>query len=131
MAEATSKDREHLVAPDAAGYQPPHPVLLHYAIARYEDKGLMLLHMPLGLGEEALVLFSSWEAAENLFLSNVFSGDWYSRECSAGELVSLLLGPYESIDWVLFDPPSSMHLEGVDTRINLVRRKRCVDYLLG
>ncbi len=131
MAEATSKDREHLVAPDAAGHRPLRPVLLHYAIARHEDKGLMLLHMPLRLGEEALVLFSSWEAVQNFFLSNVFSGDWYARECSAGELASLLLGPYEGIDWILFDPPSGMHLGEGDTRANLMRRKRFVDYLLG
>ncbi len=87
--------------------------------------------MPLRVGEEALVLFSSWEAAQNFFLSNVFSGDWYARECSAGELVSLLLGPYEGINWILFDPPSDRHLGEGDTRASLVRRKRFVDYLLG
>lgn len=131
MAEATSKDREHLIAPDAVGHQPPRPVLLHYAIAQYEGKGLMLLHMPLRLGEEALMLFSSWEAAQAFFLSNIFSGDWYARGCSAGELASLLLGPYEGINWILFDPPSGKHLEEGDTRANLVSRKRFVDYLLG
>ncbi len=131
MAEATSKDREHLVTDDAAGDRPLRPVLLHYAIARYGCKGLMLLHMPLKLGEEALVLFSSWEATEDFFLSNVFSGDWYARECSAGELVSLLLGPYECIDWILFDPRLGMHLGEGDTQANLVRKERFVDYLLG
>jgi hypothetical protein len=131
MAKATSKDCEHPVASDTAEYRLLRPVLLHYAIARYGCKGMMLLHMPLRLGKEALVLFSSWEAAQNFSLSNVFSEDWYARECSAGELASLLLGPYEGIGWILFDPPLGMHLGDSDTRANLVRRKRFVNHLLG
>ena len=91
---------------------------------------MILLHMPLRLGKEALVLFSSWEAAQNFFLSNVFSEDWYARECAAGELASLLLGPYQGIDWILFDPPSGMHLGDGETQANLVRRKHFINHLL-
>ena len=130
MAEATSKDLGHHAAPDAAGHRPLHSGLLHYAIARHGNNGLTLLHVPLGFGEEALVLFSSWEAAKNFFLSDVFSGEeWYVRECSAGELVSFLLGLYEDIEWVLLDPSSGKYLGEGYTRV-LVRRKRFVDYLL-
>lgn len=130
MAEATKKDLGHHAAPDAAGHRPLHPRLLHYAIARHGNNGLTLLHVPLGFGEEALVLFSPWEAARNFLLSDVFSGgEWYVRECSAGELGSFLLGLYEDIEWVLFDPPSWRHLGEGDARA-LVRKKRFVDYLL-
>jgi hypothetical protein len=52
-----------------------------------------------------------------------------ARECSAGELVSLLLGPYEGIEWVLLDPlPGSLTAGGAQT--NLMSRQRFVDYLL-
>lgn len=106
------------------------PVLLHYAIARHGDGGLRLLHVPLRFDEEALVVFSSWGAAQKYFLSEVFSGEWYARECCGGELVSLLLGPYEGIEWVLFDPlPGSLTAGGSQT--NLMSRQRFVDYLLG
>jgi hypothetical protein len=80
------------------------PVLLHYAIAQDGANGLKLLRVSSRFGEETLVMFSSWEAAQSFLLSDVFQGEWYARECSAGELTSLLLGPYKAIKWVLFDP---------------------------
>jgi hypothetical protein len=105
-------------------------VLLYYAIAYHGDNGPKLLHVPLGFGEEALLLFSSWQPAQNFFLSNVFDGEWYVRECSAGELISLLLGPYEGVDWVLLDPLSG-YLESRGTQANLTSRERLVKHLLG
>ena len=104
MAEAKKKDSEYHTVPDAAGRRALRPVLLHYAIAQDGANGLKLLLVSLRFGEEALVVFSSWEAAQSFFLSDVFQGEWYARECSAGELISLLLGPYKAIKWVLFDP---------------------------
>jgi hypothetical protein len=84
----------------------------------------------LGFDEEALIVFSSWEAAQRYFLSEVFSEEWYTRECSAGELVSLLLGPYEGLEWVLLDPPSG-HLTAGGAQTDLVSRERFVAQLLG
>lgn len=130
MAEAIEEDRQHLAAPEGAGYRPLRPVLLHYSIARHGATGLTLFRVPLEFGEEALAVFSSWESAQSFFLSDVFSEEWYTRECSAGELVSLLCGPYERVRWVLFDPPSGNHLEESDITTNLISSKRFVDYLL-
>jgi hypothetical protein len=104
MAEAKKKDSEYHTVPDAAGRRALRPVLLHYAIAQDGANGLKLLLVSLRFGEEALVVFSSWEATQSFFLSDVLQGEWYARECSAGELTSLLLGPYKAIKWVLFDP---------------------------
>lgn|SRR4051794_1427996 len=77
---------------EVAGSRALRPVLLLYAIACNGGNRLRLLHVSLGFGQEALVVFSSWRAAQNFYLSEVFRGEWYTRECSAGELISLLLG---------------------------------------
>jgi len=131
MAEAKKKDSEYHTVPDAAGRRALRPVLFKYAIAQDGANGLKLLRVSLRFGEEALVVFSSWKAAQSFFLSNVFQGEWYARECSAGELTSLLLGPYKAIKWVLFDPSPEGSLVERDTQANLMRRERFVDHLLG
>jgi hypothetical protein len=103
MMEVIKKERGHRAVRDEVTRPTLRPVLLHYAIARHGQDGLRLLHVPLGFDEAALVAFSSWGAAQRYFLSEVFSGEWYARECSGGKLISLLLGPYKSIEWVLLD----------------------------
>ena len=130
MEEDKKKSSGHYAAPDAAGRRTLRPRLLYYAIAQDGDNRLRLLHVPLEFGEEALVLFSSWEAAQGFFLSDVSREEWHARECSAGELASLLLGLYVDIDWVLLDPlPGCLTIGGTPT--NLMRRKDFVDHLLG
>jgi hypothetical protein len=129
MVQVTEKARGPRAAHDEVRPPTARPVLLHYAIARHGEDGPRLLHVPLGFDEEALVVFSSWKAAQRYFLSDVYSEDWYTRECSAGELASLLLGPYEVIEWVLLDPFSECLSTGGTA--NLMGRERFVDHLLG
>jgi hypothetical protein len=129
MVQVTKKDLGHRAAHDEVRPPTLRPVLLHYAIARHGEDGLRLLHVPLGFDEEALVVFSSWKAAQRYFLSDVSGKAWYTRECSAGELVSLLLGPYEEIEWVLLDPLSDCL--SVGGTANLMGREHFVDHLLG
>jgi hypothetical protein len=111
-------------------------VLLHYGLARHGDNCLRLLHVPLGFDEEALVLFSSWETARRYyvarrhFLSEVFSDEWVPRACSAGELVSLLLGPYEGLEWVVLNPQPGARVTAGSAQVNLMSRERFVDQLL-
>jgi hypothetical protein len=128
--KVTKKERGYVAPRDEVRRPALRPVLLHYAIARHGNDGLRLLHIPLGFNEEALVMFSSWEAAQRYFLSEVFSGEWYTRECSGGELVSLLLGPLEGIEWVLLDPLTG-NLTAGGAQTNLMSRQRFVDYLLA
>jgi len=128
MSEATKKEHAPRVAPDMARRRGLCSVLLHYAIARQGYNGLSLFHVPLGFDEEALVVFSSWQAVQRFFLSDVFSGEWYPRECSAGELISLLLGPYEGIEWVLLDPLAGGLTAG-GAHTNLISQERFVDHL--
>jgi hypothetical protein len=129
MIEVIKRERGHVMKHEEVRRPALRPVLLHYAIARHGDSGLRLLHVSLGFGEEALVVFSSWEAAQRYLLCEVFSGEWYARECSGGELVSLLLGPYEGIEWVLLDP-LPRGLAARDAQTNLVSRQHFIDYLL-
>ena len=67
--EVTKKERRHVAAHGEARLPAQRPVLLHYAIARHGLDGLRLLHIPLGLGEEALLVFSSCEAGRGLYVS--------------------------------------------------------------
>ena len=130
-AEAKKKYSEYHTVPKAARRRTLRPVLLHYALAQDGANGVKLLRVPLRFGEEALAVFPSWEAAQSFFVSDVFQGEWYARVCSAGELTSLLLGPYKDIKWVLFDPSSEGSLAEGGAQANLIGRKRFVNYLLG
>lgn len=131
MAEVIKKqDPVHRAAPDAAGKRSLRPVLLHYAIARDGDSGIRLPHAPSEFREEVLMVFSSKEIAQDFFLSDVFRGNWHAWECSAGELVSLLLGLYKDIEWVLFDPSSRIRLTEEGNQANLISREDFIDYLL-
>jgi hypothetical protein len=105
-------------------------VLLHYAIARREVNSLELFRVSLKSGVEVLPVFSSRKAAQSFVYSNVSQREWYCRECSPGELVSLLLGPYVDLQWVLLDPlPRFLKVQ--DRPANLMHWKSFVDYLLG
>lgn len=136
MPEVAKKGRGHHAARGEVPSAALRSVLLCYAIARAENDGLRLLHIPLGFGEEALVVFSSREAARRYcisrrrFLSEVFGEEWHAQVCSAGELVSLLLGPYEGLDWVLLDPQPGIRIAEGSMQADLVSRERFVNQLL-
>jgi hypothetical protein len=56
-------------------------------------------------GQEAMPIFSFGEEAE-MFIRFEAWGDWSVRETSAGELISLLSGPYSDVKMVALDPPT-------------------------
>jgi hypothetical protein len=80
--EVAKKERRHVAAHGEARLPAQRRVLLYYALARHGQDGPRLLHVPLGFGEEALLVFSSWEAGRGYyvsrrrFLSEVFSEEW-------------------------------------------------------
>lgn len=129
-AEAKETVSGYRPAPDEVGRRAPGPVPSRYAIAQDGERGLRLLRVPLGCNEEALVVFSSLEAAQSFPLFNGLQGGWYVRGCSAGELISLLLGPYLDIDWVVLDP-LPWRFAPADTPTNLAQWEDFVDDLLG
>lgn len=123
MAKTIEKDGGHGVAHGEIGRRPAgHPVLLQYVLAREGNQGPVLFRLPLGFDEEALVVFSSGRAAQSFALSNALGQEWRTKICSAGELVSWLLGPYMSIEWVLLDPCRGVWQRGIPRQIPRVGR---------
>ena len=80
-------------------------------------------------GETVLPVFSFQEEGE-FFLSLEAEADWWPRETTTGELVSLLLGLCARVDKVALDPLPSL---GEREIIGLVStgRRRFMRYLMG
>lgn len=130
MTRSIERDRGRLTTRARTTHNARQPVLLHYVIAWHEANGPELLHVPLESGEEMLPVFSSEVAARDFLLSNALGQAWYVRKVYAGELVSLLLGLYADIEWVLIDPLPGEHT-GEDKPAAIAHWKSFVDYLLG
>ena len=74
-----------------------------WTIAKNGDGPLEMLTIDCG-GEELLPVFGHEEEA-GLFLWLGAPGDsWRARESGAGELVSMLYGPYAGVERVVLDP---------------------------
>jgi hypothetical protein len=130
VTRSIERDRGRLTTRAGTTHNARQPMLLHYVIARHEANGLELLHIPLESCGETLPVFSSEVAARDFLLSNALGQEWYVRKSYAGELVSLLLGLYADIEWVLIDPlPGEQTAE--DQPAEIAHWKSFVDYLLG
>ena len=112
---------------DGAGVSVGRPVLVHHVVARQGDKGLEVLRISLqGKGETLPAFTAGWAARRYLFAEPP-GGGWYVRACTPGELVSLLVGLYASVEWVALDP---MPGRGGGEAANVMPRENFVDYLL-
>ena len=102
---------------------------MQYVIARHERGSLELLRISLEAGDkEALPVFSFEELAGEFLRSGNFGPEWYVRESYNGELISLLLGPFANVEWVLPNPlPKPLAAE--DALVNLLDRRRFVGLL--
>lgn len=130
MAEVTRERRGRRPASGAVGHRPPGTTFLHLPITKDGDGVLNLLRVPVSPCEEALVAFSSRDAARRALPSGALPAVRGTRVCSGGEIVSLLFGPYRDVEWVLFDPlPGRLQREAV-AGADLVSRQRFVDSLL-
>jgi hypothetical protein len=81
-----------------------HVRLAHYLIVGHSSKGLELPHSCSDIGREALPVFSSEEAAREFLSLSSLGNEWYVREFSRGELVSVLCAYRKQIKGVLLDP---------------------------
>jgi len=90
---------------------------------------LRALTISLSSGEEALVTFSFKEEAELFLMLGQVSEDWEIRESSAGELTSLLMGPYTDVGGVALDPAPEMLAQKMGGLVSL-DRQRFMDIIL-
>jgi hypothetical protein len=105
-----------------------HTLLQHYLIVRHSSTGLELPCIFLTSGEEVLPVFSS-EGAAREFLSLLSLGkEWYVRDFSGGELVSVIFAFHTGMKGVLLDPQPAA-LSG-DVMVSLVGRHAFVNSLL-
>jgi hypothetical protein len=80
-------------------------------------------------GERTLPAFSGEGEAEMfLWFGGAFKYGWHVRETSAGELVSLLSGPYAGVRSVALDPSPGMSWAGTISLVS-VGRKRFVGHI--
>jgi len=127
VTETMGEHRRGSAERDGAGVSARRPVLVHHVVARQGDKGLEVLRIPLqGKGETLPVFTAGWAARRYLFAEPP-GGGWYVRACTPGELVSLLVGLYASVEWVALDP---MPGHGGGEAANVMPRENFVDYLL-
>jgi hypothetical protein len=130
VTRSIERDRGYLTMRAGVTHNARQPMLPYYVVARREANGPELLHAPLESGEETLPVFSSEVAARDFLLSNALGQEWYVRQSYAGELVSLLLGLYAGIEWVLIDPRPGEHT-AEDNPADIEHWESFVDYLLG
>ena len=102
-----------------------------YVISRQENGNPELLRISLEAGrEEALPVFSSERLARGFLRCRDLGSEWYVKESYNGELVSLLLGPYTGVGWILPNPlPEPLAAE--DALLNLLDRGSFVGLLLA
>jgi hypothetical protein len=105
------------------------PGPLHHVVTRDGDKGLEILLVPLEGKGQVLPAFSAGWAARGYLFAEAPGGGWYVRACTAGELVSLLVGPCAGVEWVALDPRPGPRYGGEVA--NVMPRENFVDYLLA
>ncbi len=76
----------------------------HYLIVGHSTKGVELPHIVLASGEEVLPVFSSEEAAREFLSLSSLGKEWYVRDFSGGELVSVIFAFHTGKKRVLLDP---------------------------
>ena len=112
--------------------QPPKQrpdVPRYWIITKHDQSQLRALTVSLSSAEEALAAFSFKEEAELFLMLEQVSEDWQIRESSAGEITSLLMGPYVDVKRVALDPAPEMLAQKMGGLVSL-DRQRFMDIIL-
>jgi hypothetical protein len=128
--KTVEKDQRKRVTHEEAPRWKRCPVSLYFVISRRGIRGPELFHISWESGGEILPVLSSRGAAQDLALHHALGPEWYAKECSTGELASLLLGPYADTEWVLLDP-LGLCLPTKGAPATFVGRKSFTSQLLG
>jgi hypothetical protein len=93
------------------------PSFRYWLIAKNDNGSLEALTIDLD-GQETIPLFSFREEAE-MYMRYEVRGSWWVRKTSAGELISLLFGPYSRVEMVALDPLPKMCDEGMTPLVSV------------
>ena len=94
-------------SPGSAHWPGEHSVSVRYLIVRHDSNRLDLLTLPTDDGC-SLPVFGSEFAARAFLRFNHYGEQWQTRESTAGELISLLMGHIADVDLISLDPPPAV-----------------------
>lgn len=132
-APESEANRARRTLKQASGRAPGrYPGSAYWLIARNENSRLEIFATGLtSKGEEALPVFSHEEEAEVfLSLSEASDDEWRARESTAGELISMLSGPWAGVKEVALDPLPEMIAQRT-LRLVTLSRERFMDLVLS
>jgi hypothetical protein len=102
----------------------------YWLTAKHENGRIEVRTVCLPGGEAALAVFGHEEDAELLLWLEVFNHGWWTRESSAGELISVLDGLRNGVEKVVLDPLPRLLAEKTVGLVSL-ERERFVDFVTG
>jgi hypothetical protein len=105
------------------------PRTSYWIIADADHSQLRALTLDLSFGKQALATFSFQEEAELFLLLDHINESWQLRESSAGEVISLLMGPHVDVGHVALDPAPEMLAQKTGGLVSL-KRERFLELIL-
>ncbi len=96
---------------------------LFWLIVKHENCRIKIFTIESGSGRETLPIFGHKEEAEIFLWLNSLETDWRVRKTTAGDLVSVLCGPYANVKKVALDPLSVHDGEALLDLVSLGREE--------
>lgn len=100
----------------------------YWIIVKYGSSPIEALVTNLTAREKALAVFSFEEEARMFLQYRALKGRWKVRETTAGELISILLGPCALVERVALDPLPGMDVGALAYLVSM-RREDFVEFL--
>ena len=122
------EERRELVTENRAGRI--FPGLKWWIVTRYENGRIEVLTIGSDDGGEALPIFSYKEEAEMFLRLGEFGNGWQVKESASGMLVSVLLGPCESVGRVALDPLPEVVAGMAANELISLDRDQFIDHLI-
>lgn len=102
--------------------RPPPRVAVYWLTSRDDNGRSETLTMGRG-GERRLPVFSFREEAEMFLSLRTLGAGWSVKQTTAGELVSVLMGPYSGVEFVALDPMPELVCRGMADLVSMSRER--------
>ena len=106
------------------------PYTPYWLIVKHHGFRTSVFTIELASGAKVLPVFGHAEEAET-FLQALGGSGWQIRETGAGELVSILFGPYANVRKIALDPLASGTGAEMLARLVSLGREEFVAFLMG